>query len=174
MCILIPSLPPSLHRCVYVSLTLVALLVVGCILLAFMFPRSAMVSVLAINSSSEWINIGNKTADGNITVEMAVRLWGGRSTSTLCSSCVHDTPSQVCCNLCTMCDSLPPSFPQSNVQVHNNNFFPTRVTLLNVSLLNVGTLVGTATYPQFSLSGRSSTTVCLCVCVCVCVCVVQM
>ena len=67
--ILSPSPSPS-SSCVYLVIVLVAVLIAGSILLAFMFPRSASITVVAMNSTRDWVPLSNSSA---IEIMMEVR-----------------------------------------------------------------------------------------------------
>ncbi|CAI8006306.1 Transmembrane protein 106A [Geodia barretti] len=66
-------LKPRRRWCVYVSIVLVVLLVCGGVLLAFMFPRAASISLLAMNSSTEWSPLHNASGV-SILMETRVRI----------------------------------------------------------------------------------------------------
>ena len=51
------------------SVALVVVLVCGGVLLAFMFPRSASISLVAMNTSGQWLPIDNSS---DVTILMEV------------------------------------------------------------------------------------------------------
>jgi hypothetical protein len=59
---------------VYVSVALVLVLVCGCVLLAFMFPRSASLSLLAVNSSEEWAPLSNDSTSLTLPMETHIQI----------------------------------------------------------------------------------------------------
>lgn len=67
-------LKPRRRYCVYLSILLVVLLVCGSILLAFMFPRSASISLVAMNTSKEWVPYTNVSEVINITMQTYIHI----------------------------------------------------------------------------------------------------
>ena len=65
----LPLSLPTVYSCVYMSILLVAVLVSGSVLLAFMFPRSASLSLIAMSSSNTSVSY---TINSSITIAMQV------------------------------------------------------------------------------------------------------
>lgn len=88
--ILLPSLPfhilnipsPSplfpfhtLCSCLYVTLMALLLLVIGGLLIAFMFPRSVEVSIERMNTTNDWVNLHLANASDQLAIlEMQVTM----------------------------------------------------------------------------------------------------
>ena len=117
----------------YVVIVLLVLLVCGGVLLAFMFPRAASISLLSMNSSEEWIPIQNIST---VSILMEVRGIPSREPHYVISSSL-----------------------QTRVQIKNDNFFRLEVQWLNISLFNSQTEVGDSQTGPFSIGSRQDSTV---------------
>ena len=122
-------------RYVYVAiLLLVLVLVSGSLLLGFMFPRSASITLVAMNSSTALVPYSNHS--NNITVLMNVR----------------GIPSPF-----IMTSSSPPI--QTSIHIKNHNFFSMRVDWLRISLYNIDTLVSSVQLSSFSVGAKGDSVV---------------